>query len=283
MNRFFCVLAMLAASATPSIVHAACSELSLPATISSPGNYCLAADYTTSDPAEKSITIAAHDVTVDCQGHTLSSNANSNNGTSVAIFANNRHDVTVRNCRIMGAYSIGIDILQDNSGPNANYYVTITDNYIGGPYLYGIRAYGSALEILRNHIYDIGGQLNSHAAGIRIGSGTGFGFHLLKENLIAGTNSPYTNAFGILSDKSVASIFIGNGTTGAYASNTAYRGYGIRILGGSGNRITDNHVNGSGHSNDVGITTNDTASSCFDNYIRAATKTTTCNASLGNY
>jgi hypothetical protein len=42
-------------------------------------------------------------------------------------------------------------------------------------------------------------------------------------------------------------------------------------------------VNGSGRSNDVGITTNDTGSSCFDNYIRAATKTATCNASLGNY
>ncbi len=283
MNKLLCALVIMAASAAPSIVHAACTELSLPATISSPGNYCLAADYTTADPAEKSIEIAASDVTVDCQGHRLTSNANSNSGTSVAIFANNRHDITVQNCRIMGGYSIGIDILQNNSGPNANYYVTLADNYIGGPYLYGIRAYGSAIEILRNHIYDIGGQLNSHAAGIRIGAGTGFAFHLLKENLIAGTNTPYTNAFGILSDKSVAGIFIGNGVTGSSASNTAYKGYGIRILGGSGNRITDNHVNGSGRSNDVGITTNDTGSSCFDNYIRAATKTTTCNASLGNY
>src|SRR6476469_5863086 len=155
MNKLMYVFAMLAASAAPSVVHAACTELSLPATISSPGNYCLAADYTTADPAEKTIQIAAHSVTVDCQGHTLTSNANSATGTSVAIFANNRHDVTVRNCRIMGAYSIGVDILQDNSGPNYNYYVTVADNFIGGPYLYGIRAYGSGLEILRNHIYDI--------------------------------------------------------------------------------------------------------------------------------
>ena len=84
---------------------------------------------------EKTIEIAASDVTVDCQGHRLTSNANSNSGTSVAIFANNRHDITVHDCRIMGAYSIGIDILQNNSGPNANYYVTLADNYIGGPYL----------------------------------------------------------------------------------------------------------------------------------------------------
>jgi len=75
MNKLLCAFAILAASAAPSIVHAACTELSLPTTLSSPGNYCLAADYTTADPAEKTIEIAASDVTVDCQGHRLTSNA----------------------------------------------------------------------------------------------------------------------------------------------------------------------------------------------------------------
>ena len=195
-------LAVIAASLVPSLAHAACTTLgSLPAVIGSPGNYCLASDYSTSDPTEHSIEIGAHDVTLDCQGHTLSSSASSDTGSSAAIYALNRHDVTIRNCRIMGGYTAGIQLQQNNSSPNANYYVTIADNYIAGPYLYGILAYGSAIEITGNRVYDIGGQLNTFAAGIRVGAGTGVAFHVLKDNLVAGTNSPYNNSFGILSDR----------------------------------------------------------------------------------
>jgi hypothetical protein len=283
MNKYvFASLATAAALAAPSVAFA-CTEISsFPATIGSPGNYCLTADNTTADSAEHTIEINSHNVTLDCQGHTLTSTANSDAGTSAAVYALNKHDVTIRNCRIMGGYTAGIQLQQVNSGPNYNYYATISDNYIAGPYLYGILAYGSALEITGNHVYDIGGQVNTFAAGIRTGAGTGFAFHVIKDNVVAGTNSPYNNSFGILSDKSIASLVTGN-TVVAGGANASYRNYGIRFLSGGTNRVSGNHVIGSAQTNNTGIMSTDASTACYDNFIRSGVNTSKCSATLGNY
>ena len=51
---------------------------------------------------------------------------------------------------------------------------------------------------------------------------------------------------------------------------------------GAYNRVTDNHVVGSGLENDTGILTSDGTSTCSDNYLRNQTPTVNCNASMGN-
>lgn len=269
------------ALAIPAAAHAACNEFSSPTTISAPGQYCLTADITTNIVSGNTITINANDVVLDCQNHTLRSTAASNGGTSTAIYFNSHNNIVIRNCRIIGGYTSGIQASQANTVPNKNYYITLQDNYIAGPFQYGILAFGSGIEITGNRIYDIGGQANSPAFGIRLGAySTGFKFHVVRDNLIAGTNSPDSNAFGIFSDGTVAGIFAHNVISGFTSGNTAYRGYGIR-LSGTENQITDNHING-GNATGYGVYT-PAGNWCYDNYLRTANRTVGCDASLGNF
>ena len=276
---------LLSGWATPSLAQSSCVEItSVPANITVPGNYCLTGNKTVNMTAGAAINIAASDVVLDCLNFSIRNNATANTGSSAGIALTNRHAVTVKNCRILGGFTHGIIASQSASAPNANYYLTFEDNFIAGPYLHGIFANGSAIEIRNNRIYDIGGQLNTFAIGIRVGGSNVSGqprFHVVKDNLVAGVNSAYNNAYGIYSDNSLAGIFIYNGVTGTTATNPSFRSYGFKLVG-TVNRISNNHVVGSGLENDTGISASSTTTSCYENYIRAAVDTQTCDASLGN-
>lgn len=99
---------------------------------------------------------------------------------------------------------------------------------------------------------------------------------------MAGTNSPYNNAYGIYSENSVASLFWTNDVTGTTAGNPSFRSYAFRI-GGTANTINDNHIVGPVQSNNIGIWAASTSSDCYDNNIRSPLPTTGCDASMGNY
>lgn len=263
-----------------------CVEMgSLPSTITQPGKYCLAQDYTINSATARAITIAANDVTLDCRGHTIRNLAASNAGSSEGIYAFGRSNLTVKNCRIQGGFTNGISLVQDNAKPTTAYYNTIENNFVGGPYWHGIRAYGSALEIRGNRVYDVGGQLNTYAIGLRLAGSSAAGsfkLHIVQDNAFSGTNSPYNNAYGILADSSLASIIRMNSMVGTTATNQNFRSYGVRIVTGQVNTIVDNHIVGSPYDNDIGIQT-PTGNSCHDNTIRSPTPTLGCDASLGNY
>jgi hypothetical protein len=274
-----CIL-LFSAHAAPAM--AACTDIpTLPATISASGNYCLSANHAVNITTGAALTIDANNVELDCANHSITNAATSATGSSSGIALTDQNTVTIRNCRIHGGFTNGIYALQTLSAPNKNYYINIVDNYIAGPYLYGILAYGSAIEITGNRIYDVGGQTNSFAMGMRLAGSTLAGaprFFLVRDNLVAGTNSPTNAAYGIYSDNSVAGIFIDNGVSGTSGKFT----WGFR-LAGTVNRVTDNHIVGSGKASDWGIQSNSATDACFDNYIRATTPTQGCNAELGNY
>jgi hypothetical protein len=278
-----CVL-LLSGFALPATAQAACTEIpSLPATLSASGNYCLAASHVENLGTGAALTIAASHVSLDCQGHTISNTATdaSTANNSYGVYFGNRAHVTIRNCRITGGFAIGIYAYQNNAVANQNAYVTIKDNYIAGPYWYGILAYGSAIEIDGNRVYDIGGRTGSAAMGIRVAGSNVAGqprFVLMRENLVAGTNALPYNAYGIYADNTIGGIFTNNGVTGTSGASS----WGVR-LGGSSNRVTDNHVVGSGRANETGIQSASATDDCFDNYIRAATGTVGCDASMGNF
>jgi hypothetical protein len=281
-----CVL-LLCACVVPSVAFAdpPCNDIAtVPATITVPGIYCLSGSKAVNTTGGNTITIAASDVTVDCAGRTLH-NLNTNPaGNAYAIYVTNRHNVHVKNCHITGGYAAGIVAYQNNALANQNYYMSFTDNFIAGPLWYGILAYGSAIDIRNNRIYDIGGR-NAVDMGIRVAGSTVTGqsrFFLVQNNLVAGVSSPTQHAYGIYSDNSLAGIFSGNAVSGTTAQSDAYYSYGIR-LGGSVNKATDNHIVGSGKANDVGILAEAADDACYDNHIRATLATVTCDASLGNY
>lgn len=258
----------------------------LPANIEAPGTYCLAQGHLTDITSGTLINIAANDVTLDCQGHTLRSTAASASGSSSAIVAFDRNNVEIRNCRIIGGFTHGINVSQDNLQPNRSYYNSVVDNYVAGPYMSGIIAFGSAIEVRGNRVYDIGGQLNQSAFGIRVGGSkvSGFKFQIVHDNRVAGTNSPTRHAYGIFSDGSVGTVFHENLVSGSSGAGGAYKGYGIKIASGAGNTITDNYLHDAGPGSDaVGVQTPSGGGVCYDNQIWAAQPTIGCNAGYGNY
>jgi len=273
--------------ALPQQAHAAsCASITaLPATIAAPGVYCLVGNQSVNLASGNAVTIAADDVVLDCVDQTIANTATAPNGNAVGIYLASRRNVVVRNCRITGGFATGIQAYQNNAAANANAYLTFKDNYIAGPFWYGILAYGSGIEITGNRIYDIGGR-GSFAMGIRIGGSNLAGqprFFLLRGNLVAGTTSTVNNAYGIYSDNSNAAIILENAVSGTTAVSTSYNSYGVRVASGTFNRITDNHVVGSGKANDVGIQSASGTDACHDNFLRNSTTTIGCDASLGNF
>ncbi|HEU4991970.1 MAG TPA: right-handed parallel beta-helix repeat-containing protein [Luteimonas sp.] len=287
--RKFAVALLLAACFHAPAAFAAgadCTEVTaVPAVLSQPGSYCLAGDFQIDSTTAKAITINADDVILDCRGHTLRNKATSASGKSEGVYAYGHHGIVVRNCSIQGGFTNGISVVQDNAGGTKSYYVTIEGNLVGGPLWHGIRAYGSALEIRDNRVYDVGGQSNSYAMGIRVAgsdSASAPHFHIVKDNVVAGTLSPAKQAYAIYSENSVASQFTGNNIVATEAPTASGHSYGMRI-GGSMNTVRDNHIVGPPRDNDTGILARSSTTDCFDNHIRSPQPTSGCDASLGNY
>ena len=280
------LLAAAVLLASPAVAFAQdCTDITtIPATINTSGKYCLASDFTINSTTAKAITINANDVTLDCRGHMLKNAATSNNGTSAGIFTNSHNNVVIEHCRVIGGFQNGIDVIQNQTLGNKNYYIQIRDNYVAGPFWHGIRAWGSGIEITGNKVWDIGGQLNQYAIGIRVGGSTAqgaFKTHIVRDNTVLGTNSPYSAGYGIFSDGSIGSAFLDNGVT-ATTGAPGKLAVGMYIVG-QHNRISDNHVTGIGAPAEYGVwTTNDTTS-CFDNYLRTSNWTQNCDATYGNY
>ena len=283
MKRLY-QLAALVLLASPAVAFAQnCTSITtVPATISAPGKYCLAKDATVNLASGFGININANDVTLDCDGRQLINTSSVNTGTSVGIQANYRHNVVIKNCRVIGGWMNGIDVYQDNTKQNTSYYNQVLDNYVAGPLWHGIRAYGSAIEVIGNTVYDIGGKLNQYAIGIRVGGyASGFRLHVVNGNKVIGTNSPYSAAYGIFSDNTQSGAFLDNGIAGT-SSGEGKNAYGLYIVG-QYNRISDNHVTGVGSPTETGIWTSNETTSCFDNYLRTSAWTANCDATMGNY
>ena len=87
------------------VSHADCTIISaLPATISSPGNYCLTSNLSAS-LSQDAITINADDVVIDLGGYEI------NNTSSISvngIYTADHSDITVRNGRITGTFNRAI-------------------------------------------------------------------------------------------------------------------------------------------------------------------------------
>lgn len=276
-----CVLLCLPATA---LAENGCTEITTyPATITSPGKYCLAKDGTTALTAGALVSIKSNDVTLDCQQHTLKSTATSASGSSSAIYAYGRNNLLIENCRVIGGFTYGIKVSQDQQVSNRNYYNIIRNNVVAGPYFQGIVAFGSAVEVHGNRVYDIGGQVNSPAVGINIGGAqVGYRMQVVRENAVAGTNAPSSIGFGILSSNSQGTLINHNLVTGTI-SKSGNPSYAIMLSAGSGNTITDNVLVDAGRPDSVGISTPEGGAWCYDNQIRAYTATEGCDASLQNY
>jgi hypothetical protein len=197
----------------------------------------------------------------------LKNAATSNNGTSAGIFMNSHNNVVIEHCRVIGGFQNGIDVIQNQTLGNKNYYIQIRATTTCAVRSARHPRLGSGIEITGNKDVDIGGQLNQYAIGIRVGGSTAqgaFKTHIVRDNTVLRHQLAVLGGYGIFSDAPSAarsSTTASPATTGAPGKLAV----GMYIVG-QHNRISDNHVTGVGSPDESAIFTTDGTTSCFDNY-----------------
>ena len=160
MNRFLLpwllALSWLLAGAWPQAARAAESYdncngtiASLPAVISTQGVWCLKQNLNTAVSSGTAITIQTNNVTIDCNGFTLSGSAGVATITG-GIYGTNLANITVRHCAIAGFY-YGIFL----TGASGSGHV-IEDNRFDSNTAYGPDIQGDGSVIRRNLIINTG-------------------------------------------------------------------------------------------------------------------------------
>ena len=167
MNRLLLVSALFLASAGVRADTIVCTTInSLPVTISDPGTYCLAADFTVPAGPTWAITINAADVTLDCNGHSITgptpvappAPALTTNG----ILLDNSARTTVRNCKIKGfqqGIRLGVPMSPGNTKPLD---AVIEDNRVTGS-MFAISGTGRGVSRVHNNTV-----LNTLGGGISL-------------------------------------------------------------------------------------------------------------------
>ena len=155
-------LAVVAPSAQAAESYDNCTGFidSLPATISTQGVWCLRKNLTTSMTAGAAITIAANNITIDCNEFKIGGLAAGNGSEAYAIYAEDRMNATIRNCGIRG-FARGIWLYGGGGSHN------IEHNRLDQNYYAGILINGSdGNRVFDNRVFDTGG---SPSGGVAIG------------------------------------------------------------------------------------------------------------------
>ena len=132
---------------------------SLPATLGTPGYWCMRKDLSTSMGSGNAINVAADDVTIDCNDFKLGGIAAGAATTAQGIAGSSRRNVTVRNCNIRG-FATGLSLVGNNGGDHL-----VEDNRFDGNTSTGLRVEGDASIIRRNTVVRTGGSVAASQAG----------------------------------------------------------------------------------------------------------------------
>ncbi len=151
------LLGLLGALAWAKPAHAAesyenCTGFitSLPTVVSTPGTWCLNQNLTTSLATGNAITIAANNVTIDCNDFAMSDTAGLNNRV-FGILATDRLNAKVRHCNISGFY-YGLEFIGANGGRHV-----VEDNSFSDNTYISVRVEGDGSVVRRNQVLDSGG------------------------------------------------------------------------------------------------------------------------------
>lgn len=269
----FCMACFQAKSETLT-----CTEISkLPFTISASGTYCLVNNLSTSQTGGGGILINAGNVTLDCNGRTIS-NTNPNN-SDVGIASGKRTRVTVENCDINGfEEGIHFDTMSN--------MIKIRNNTIRNSKTYGILIWGNNVEIVGNSVIDtkyVSAFRNYNQAIVAAAYSPGI---LSRDVVIRGNRiiglSGTAQMQAIRVEMSVAPI-IENNHVGRMLPNSDGYAFGILTTSTSRAVIRNNVLTGSPSYSLSGIQTDSTAI-CADNIINGfrTTGTATCGVSSNN-
>lgn len=217
-----------------------CTEVdTLPIAIGSQGTYCLKHDLSTAIASGAAITVNANNVTLDCNGFKIGGLAAGAGSQADGIVANDRLNITVRDCAIRG-FMTGIRLQGANGGGHS-----VVDNRLDQNLYTGIRAEGSGNEVLRNLVMDTGG-----------GTGVIFGWGIIAAGDIV--DNVVDGLFGAGADMSafgIQSIGAGGQVSDNRVRNLAPGGSGqaVGIYVQSDAAVVGNHVSASGLTPGTGI------------------------------
>ena len=242
---------------------------SVPAVVSSQGTWCLRDNVSTAITNGAAITVAANNVTIDCNDFKVGGLAAGALSFTSGIKASQSRNVSIRNCTVRGFYR-GID-LGTGSGN------LVEGNLVDHSLLHGIYAGGSDNIVRDNRVFDTGGK-----------PGLASAYAIVADGDISGNT-----VTGVFADATDASPF---GIVSLYASGNVVRGNRIIALASSGNgyargiaiyspdaRIADNWIAISNPGTDYGVFGSSSNTFCVHNTASSATNAFSgCDASHGN-
>jgi hypothetical protein len=208
---------------------------SLPATISTQGTWCLRGDLGTAMASGAAITIAANNVTIDCNDFKLGGLAAGDATRATGIQAVDRLNATVRSCHVRG-------------------------------FLHGTHLTGSGHAVLDSHFDN-----NTHVGLYVQGDGAVVRGNRVSDT--GGSTSPtFFHAYGIYLGDSAAGVVHDNFVQGVYAapgSNGSAFGLMVALLRGdvTGNTVAGLQAAGSGHVRGINNVMSDTHAVIQDNTV----------------
>ena len=235
------LLALCAAVAAAPPVSAGtvnCTNIaSLPATLTTQGTYCLKQDVSTSVATGTAITIAANNITIDCNGFKVGGlGAGGATMTTGIGTAGDRLNATVRGCAVRG-FMIGLDLKGDGH--------LVEDNRFDSNTTVGMRVAGDASMVRGNRVFSTG--LGPHAwpsVGIHaIGSLDVSDNSVSRVVVVQGSN---LGAFGIYTQSNLEGVVARNHVRGiqgdAVASSFAIRNDDAGHVSLRDNTVSDDGV-----------------------------------------
>jgi hypothetical protein len=253
-----CLLAPATARAAESYDACTGTIAALPATIGTPGTWCVKQNLATAALSGNAITINANDVTLDCNGFRLDGSAAGPGTNAKGVYANNRSGVTIRNCSIRG-FNYGVAVLGTGVGN------LVERNRVSASTYNGIRVEGDGSLVRDNQVTSTGGStVTPHAFGIF----TRYIVDVLDNTVsgVAGTSGQpgaaigiytYSNTGGTVGNNRVSGVL----RTGTTATKGIYNYLASRVV------VQRNTVAGDGTAGSVGLSCTNSTSRAKDNAV----------------
>ena len=248
---------------------------SLPALVTTQGTWCLKQDLTTAISNGNAITIAANNVTLDCNDFKIGGLTAGSATLAEGIFAQDRFNAIIRHCNIRGFYR-GIHI----SGSSAGGHVVEDNRFNDNTYI-GIEVDGEGSMIRRNQVFDTSG---STAIDSRYGIYALYSVDILDNTVfgVFAANGGNGHAVGIFTFDNISGSINGNRIRGLIKSGT---GLTVGIDNNLSDHVSmrDNDISGDATAGSIGLRCADADSSARDNSIRRfASAFSVCNDDGGN-
>ena len=211
---------------------------SLPATISTQGTWCLRQNLSTNIANGNAVTIAANNVTIDCNDFRIGGLAAGEGSIAAGIHAYGRQNVIVRRCGVRG-FKWGITL------HGAGHLVE--DNRLDNNLSLGIMVSGDSGMVRNNRVYDTGGDPEETGVWGITGSASVIG------NTIAGlyARNPGTQLYGIQNHSGHGGEIRDNSISGFdVAAASGSEAVGIHMAAYN-RRVSGNHVSGSATSGNI--------------------------------